>query len=84
MWQNWIVLAIVAVAVSYVVWTIYRGIAKAAESAGGSCGGGCGSCGCKSSGGGNLVQLSGEPLSTEQQPDEATASEERESAVSSH
>ena len=83
MWQNWIVLAIVAVAVTYVVWNIYRGIAKAAGSAGGSCGG-CGSCGCKSSAGGNLVQLSGETQLSEQQPDEATASEERESAVSSH
>lgn len=81
MWQNLIVLAIVAVAVAYVVWTIYRGIAKAARSGGGSCGG-CGSFGCKSSSGGNLVQLSTPPQPTQQQA-EATASEDRESAVSS-
>lgn len=58
MWQNLIVLAVVAIAVSYVVWTIYRGISQAA---GGSCGGGCGSCGSKKQSGDGLVQLTSIP-----------------------
>ncbi|PQO38400.1 FeoB-associated Cys-rich membrane protein [Blastopirellula marina] len=74
MWQNLIVLGIVATAVSYVVWTIYRGITKAA---GGACGG-CGSCGSKNRSGDQLVQLSSAPKQTE-----TPASAEEPSTVSS-
>lgn len=74
MWQNWIVLGIVATAVSYVVWTIYRGITKAV---GGACGG-CGSCGSKAPSGDNLVQLTSPPKQSE-----TPASAEAPSTVSS-
>lgn len=58
MWQNLFVLVIVAAAVGYVVWNIYRGITKAAA---GACGGGCGSCGTKAPGSDKLVQLTSAP-----------------------
>lgn len=74
MWQNLIVLGIVATAVSYVVWTIYRGITKAA---GGACGG-CGSCGSKTPSDNNLVQLTSSP---KHEPTPASA--EKPSTVSS-
>ncbi|GAA4439806.1 hypothetical protein [Bremerella cremea] len=76
--QNGIVLLIVASAVLYVGWNIYRGIVSAAGSCSGG-GGGCGGCGCKSTaGGGNLIQLGSDVAS----PESATSPEEA-SAVSS-
>jgi len=75
MWQNLIVLVIVASAASYIGWTIIRGVQGAA----GSCGGGCGSgCGTKSQTG-DLVQLTPTP----QQADDTAASPEQPSTVSS-
>lgn len=74
MWQNLIVLVIVASAASYIGWTIFRGIQGAA----GSCGGGCGSgCGAKAHTG-NLVQLTSTP-----QEDDAATSPDEPSTVSS-
>lgn len=74
MWQNLIVLVIVVSAASYIGWSIIRGIQGAA----GSCGGGCGSgCGAKSQAG-DLVQLTSSP-----QEDDAAASPDQSSAVSS-
>jgi len=74
MWQNIIVLVIVASAAGYIGWTIIRGIQGAA----GSCGGGCGSgCGAKSQPD-NLVQLSSTP-----QDNESATSPDEPSAVSS-
>ncbi|RCS54774.1 FeoB-associated Cys-rich membrane protein [Bremerella cremea] len=75
MWQNLLVLGLVAAAVGYVIWNIYRGITKAA---GGSCGGGCGSCGSKTAGGENLIQLTTTPS-----PDETPATAKDRSEVSS-
>ncbi|MEW4561124.1 FeoB-associated Cys-rich membrane protein [Bremerella sp. JC770] len=71
MWQNIIVLVIVASAAGYIGWTIIRGIQGAA----GSCGGGCGSgCGAKSPPD-NLVQLGSAPQDNAQatSPDEPSA-----------
>lgn len=74
MWQNLIVLVIVASAASYIGWSIYRGIQGAA----GSCGGGCGSgCGAKAQSG-DLVQLNLTP-----QEDDTATSTDQPSAVSS-
>ncbi|PQO25209.1 hypothetical protein C5Y96_25215 [Blastopirellula marina] len=74
MWQNLIVMVIVASAAGYIGWTIFRGIQGAA----GACGGGCGSgCGAKSQPG-NLVQLTTTP-----QDDDSATSPDQSSAVSS-
>ncbi|MBA2115506.1 FeoB-associated Cys-rich membrane protein [Bremerella alba] len=75
MWQNLIVLVVVASAAGYIGWTVIRGIQGAA----GSCGGGCGSgCGSKSQPD-NLIQLT----SATSPDDEASTSPEEPSAVSS-
>ncbi len=74
MWQNLIVLVIVAAAASYIGWTIFRSVQGAA----GACGGGCGSgCGAKAQTG-DLVQLSSSP-----QDDNSATSPDQSSAVSS-